>query len=355
MGVSVNDGRVTSDAAARRARIAGVSLAGHAALLLFSGIAFATFLAPPFPAWLTSPANQRVASFMFTFGGQTTVVLGALAGIFHAASRLGWRTTLGIFAAGFTLSLSAELAGTTTGYPFGPYSYTTQLGYLIAGRVPFNIPTSWFFMLYASLAICGRLLAARDDAAMRWRWAAVAALVLTAWDVSMDPAMVSTTHWLWHLPDVQGASVVRRVALSNLFYGMPLTNWLGWLLTGFVVARVMLAIVPPSRWASRVSPTRLPLVLYGVNGILPLAICVGRGLWWAVGLGAAAMALPLVLALRAGSAPRSSHAGAAARVGGVGGPPDNKFASSPLPASSLHRVSNPSDDGHPAYSTSTPS
>lgn len=283
---------------AREGRTARVAFLAHAALLLFSGVAFATFLAPPAPAWLLTPANQRVAALMFQFGGQTTVVLGALAGVLHAAVRLGWRRALAIFAAAFGISLGAELLGTTTGYPFGPYSYTTQLGYLIGGRVPFNIPTSWFFMLYASLAICGRLLPARDDARTRWRWAATAALILTAWDVSMDPAMVSTTHWLWHLPDLAGASVVRRAALSDLFYGMPLTNWLGWLLTGFVVARVLVTIVPPSQWATRVSPSRLPLALYAVNGAFPILVCAGRGLWWAVILGAAAMALPLMLALR---------------------------------------------------------
>ena len=244
---------------------------------------------------------------MFMFGGQTTVVLGALAGLLHAASRLGWRTALAIFVAGFSISLASELTGTTTGYPFGPYSYTTQLGYLIGGRVPFNIPTSWFFMLYASLAICGRLLPARDDGTTRWRWAALAAVVLTAWDVSMDPAMVATTHWLWHLPPVEGATLVRRLALSPLFYGMPLTNWLGWLLTGLVVARVMLAIVPPTTWAERVSPSRLPLVLYGANALLPLLICAGRGMWWAVLFGALAMATPLALAWRAPSAARGAR------------------------------------------------
>lgn len=280
------------------ARLSKLALVGHVVLLVFSGIAFATFLAPPSPAWLQTPENQKVAAFMFSFGGQTTVVLGALAGVLHAASRLGWRTALGIFVVAFSLSLASELTGTTTGYPFGPYSYTTQLGYLIGGRVPFNIPTSWFFMLYSSLAICGRLLAPRDDSASKWRWAAIAALVLTAWDVSMDPAMVATTHWLWHLPSQEGASVVRRVFLTGFFYGMPLTNWLGWLLTGLVVARAMLALVPPSAWAERVSPSRLPLVLYAANGVLPLLICAGRGMWVAVVLGAAAMALPLVLALR---------------------------------------------------------
>jgi putative membrane protein len=240
---------------------------------------------------------------MFQYGGQTTVVLGALAGLLHGASRLGWRRALVIFSAAFGISLASELLGTTTGYPFGPYAYTTQLGYLVGGRVPFNIPTSWFFMLYASLAICGRVLAARDDTRTRWKWAAVAALILTAWDVSMDPAMVATTHWLWRLPDVSDASLVRRVALSDLFYGMPLTNWLGWLLTGFVIARVLLAIVPPATWAARVSPSRLPLVLYAVNGIFPILICAGRGMWWAVVLGTAAMAVPLALALRWRRAP----------------------------------------------------
>ena len=288
-----NDSHVQTEA-----RLSQLALVGHVVLLVFSGIAFATFLAPPAPAWLQTPANQKVAAFMFMFGGQTTVVLGALAGVLHAASRLGWRTALGIFVVAFSISLASELTGTATGYPFGPYSYTTQLGHLIGGRVPFNIPTSWFFMLYSSLAICGRLLAPRDDSASKWRWAAVAALVLTAWDVSMDPAMVATTHWLWHLPSLEGASALRRVFLTGFFYGMPLTNWLGWLLTGLVVARAMLAIVPPSRWAERVSPSRVPLVLYAANGILPLLICAGRGMWWAVTLGAAAMALPLVLAVR---------------------------------------------------------
>ena len=303
---------VTVPSTSRESRLAGAALVGHAVLLILSGVAFATFLAPPSPAWLTTPTNQRVAALMFSFGGQTTVVLGAIAGISHAASRLGWRSALAIFAAGFGISLAAELAGTTTGYPFGPYTYTTQLGYLVWGRVPFNIPTSWFFMLYASLAICGRLLSARDDALSKWKWAAVAALVLTAWDVSMDPAMVATTHWLWHLP-ANDTSLIRRVFLSGFFYGMPLTNWLGWWATGLVVARAMLAVVPPSRWASQVSPTQLPLVLYAVNGVFPILICAGRGMWWAVVLGAAAMLLPLSLAVRAGVRTQVTHGVADAR------------------------------------------
>ncbi|HVF98910.1 MAG TPA: carotenoid biosynthesis protein, partial [Chloroflexia bacterium] len=99
-------------------KIARLALIGHVVLLVFSGIAFATFLAPPAPAWLQTPANQRVAAFMFMFGGQTTVVLGAIAGLLHAGSRLGWRAALSVFVVSFSLSLASELTGTSTGYPF---------------------------------------------------------------------------------------------------------------------------------------------------------------------------------------------------------------------------------------------
>jgi putative membrane protein len=280
-------------------RAAGVCLAAHAALSVFSAVAFATFLSGPPPAWLQEPANQRALQIGWTFGPATTVVLGALAGLLHALGRLGGRRALLIFVFGFGISLASELSGTGTGYPFGSYSYTGLLGYKIGGLVPFNIPTSWFFMLYCSLAICGRIMRATDDGWSKARWALVAGLVLTAWDVSMDPAMVRTAHWIWHLAPAAEQTTLQRIFVSDVFYGMPLSNWLGWLLTGTVVARVMLAIVPPSAWARLVSPTRFPLALYAVNGVLPITICARYGMWWAAVLGFAAMALPLALALGA--------------------------------------------------------
>jgi uncharacterized membrane protein len=288
-------------ASSRALRIAMVCLLAHASASVFSGIAFSTFLAPPIPAWLSTPENQKTATFLFRWGGQTTVVLGALAGIFHAASRFGARKAWTVFALAFSITLGAELLGTGTGYPFGPYGYTSQLGYLIAGLVPFNIPTSWFYMLYAALAICGRILPATDDNRSRWWWAGVASLILTTWDVSMDPAMVRTNHWLWSIPasTLSGSPLVRFLG-APFFFGMPLTNWLGWLLTGFVVARVMLWVVPPSVWARQVAPSNFPLVLFAVNGILPIAICFSHDMALAGVLGTIAMAIPLGAAIRAG-------------------------------------------------------
>lgn len=282
-------------------RVALFSLAAHAVMSAFSAFAFATFLSPPLPAWLSTPTNAKVYAIGFQWGGQTTVVLGALAGILHAVGSLGIARAVTIFGVSFVVSLGSELLGTSTGLPFGVYSYTSLLGYKILDLVPFNIPTSWFFMLYASLAICGRLLEAKDDSTSKWWWALIAGVVLTAWDVSMDPAMVKTRHWVWDIPDLSNAGAFSQFIGREMFYGMPLTNWLGWLLTGVVVARLMLMIVPPSSWARNVAPSNFPLVLYGVNGLLPIAICLRQDMFWAGVLGFLAMAIPLALAVRAGA------------------------------------------------------
>lgn len=284
MGVMDMRDRDGSGAAADR--LASPLLVAHVALILFSTIALTTFLAGPPPEWLQTEANQRVLRFGWKYSGPAYVVLAALAALAHAAARSSWARAALLLVAGTLISLGAELLGTSTGLPFGPYSYTSLLGWRVAGLVPFPIPLSWFYMLYASLAILGRLLPPTDDAWSKLRWAALAGLVLTAWDVSMDPAMsFATPHWIWHT--------------RGFFYGMPLLNWFGWWLTGSVVARAMLAILPPSVFAARVAPTRFPLVLYAVNGIFPVAICLRHELWWAAGLGALAMAVPMALAVRA--------------------------------------------------------
>ena len=266
-------------------RAARSLLAAHVALIVFSTIALTTFLAGNPPAWLAAEPAQTIYRYGWMLSGPSYVILGAAAIFFHAAGRFGAPRAAGLLAAGALISLSSELLGTSTGLPFGPYSYTTLLGYRIGGLVPFPIPLSWFYMVYASIAITGRLLPARPTELSRTAWAFCAGAILTAWDVAMDPAMSkATTHWLWHT--------------DGFFYGMPLSNWIGWFLTGSIVARAMLAVVPPELFAEKVSPSRLPLAIYAINGVMPIAICFRHELWWAGILGIVAMGLPLALAQR---------------------------------------------------------
>jgi putative membrane protein len=157
-------------------------------------------------------------------------------------------------------------------------------------------------MLVGALVIVARLHPAPGRPRSAWTWAAWAALLLLAWDVSMDPAMVATGHWRWgsgdqfHAANIPG--VVADFFTRGVFYGMPLANWLGWFLTAAVIARIMLLILPPAELTARIANSPLPVVLYLANGVMPVALCLREGFWWAAILGSLAMLIPAYRALR---------------------------------------------------------
>jgi putative membrane protein len=294
---------------ARADRAGWIVLAAHASFVFFGTLALVTILAGEFPTFMQTPYTAEVFRLSWKFTGPTLVVLGCVAAILHSVPRLGMRTALVLFATATGIALTSELLGTNIGLPFGPYHYTEMLGYRIKGDVPFPIPISWYYMLYGSLAICARLMRTGDDAATKWRWAIAAGFILTAWDIAQDPAMtaVKPVHWAWDFARVP--AWVPGWLTTPFFYGMPISNWIGWVVTGALIARVMLALVPPTVWRERIAPSSLPLVLYALNGVMPIAMCARHGMWWAAGLGLAAMSLPLVFAVRAGPEPAPASGG----------------------------------------------
>jgi putative membrane protein len=284
-------------------RTADNALRAHVALSAFSAVAFGTFLVPPVPAFFTQPPNDVAMRVGSQFGGQITVVLGAIAGFAFLAHAVGTRPALRALAVCFVLSLGAEALGAATDIPFGPYDYTTRLGFLIGGLVPFNIPTSWFYMAVAALGIGARFLPARDDGPTRWWWAFVTALILTSYDLVMDPAMFRTEHWLWAVPETAALRPWQQLLLFDGYYGIPVVNFLGWILTGTLVARAIVAVIPPTTWAAVVAPSRFPAVLYAANGVLPIVICLRWGMAPAAVVGIVAMGVPLALAARGRRSP----------------------------------------------------
>lgn len=193
-----------------------------------------------------------------------TVLLTVLAFIFallHSAVRLGWQRTLILVGATFVVSLVFESVGVATGWVYGPYHYTDKLGPMFLGLVPYLIPLAWFMMMYPSYVIAEYIIPLHWK---RWQWAlgvaAVGALVMTAWDMAMDPFMAKIGHWVWDTP--------------GDYFGVPLQNYWGWWLTSFVTLGVFL-------WIGRVGPLtagqqdhafdRLAVysyILYGLNSVL---------------------------------------------------------------------------------------
>lgn len=270
-------------------------------MIVFSTVAMVTILASPPGDWATREPAMTVMRWSFALAGPVYVVIGALAALAFCASTLGAARALLLGGAASVLALGAELAGTSTGLPFGEYAYSGMLGPRILDLVPVPIPLSWFYMLVGSLVIVARL--ARPGARHSpWRWSAAAGALMVAWDISMDPAMVSTGHWRWGAGDMfRNAGLPSPVVTfftHGAFYGMPLSNWAGWFLTATLIARVMLALVPPPTVRESLAPSRLPILLYLANGVMPVALCVRDGFWWAAIGGTAAMAVPAALALR---------------------------------------------------------
>ncbi|HEX9027828.1 MAG TPA: carotenoid biosynthesis protein [Anaerolineales bacterium] len=152
-----------------------------------------------------------------------TPLLTLLAFVFavlHAGQTMGWGRSILLLALTFTVSLAFESVGVATGLVYGPYHYTDLLGPKFLGLVPYLIPLAWFMMAYPAFTIASRLIPSNWRL---WPWrlgvAALGGVVMTAWDVAMDPLMVAAGHWVW---EVKGA-----------YFGVPLQNYWGWWLTIF--------------------------------------------------------------------------------------------------------------------------
>lgn len=245
-------------------------------------------LVMPHPEFLAYvPAGQTLFRWSIAGGGVVYIVLGTTAVAIHAYRVLGWRAWLAFMLPAVLISLSSELLGTSTGFPFGNYSYLSGLGYKIAGLVPFTIPLSWFYLGLSSyeLAKAGlSTLAAQRGQSLGWLGQAAAvglgALLLTSWDFVLDPAMSQTAmpFWYWHQP--------------GAFFGMPYQNFVGWLGTGATFMTVAALL-----WGKRVpvlqaAQLNLPFVVYLGNFAFAAVMSIAAGFW-----------VPLLLGVLLGVAP----------------------------------------------------
>lgn len=146
--------------------------------------------------------------------------------LLHAAALFGWRSALLFFGLSAVVSWLFEEIGVRTGLVYGAYHYTDLLGPKL-GHVPLLIPLAWFMMIYPSYLIANLLV----DGDIRPRHATilhilgralVAGLVMTAWDLVIDPGMSAPGGaWVWE----QGGA----------YFGVPIQNFFGWLLTTVTV------------------------------------------------------------------------------------------------------------------------
>jgi putative membrane protein len=203
----------------------------------------------------------------------TFVVLAQLAATL-VALRMGrpFAWVVGISLLTMLLTWAAEYLGLATGLLFGQYAYTSMLQPQLWG-VPLLIPFAWLMMLGPAWGVADVILGRR---APDWLFAALSGLAFTAWDLFLDPQMVARGLWAWQEPGV--------------YFGIPVSNFLGWWLTATLISLVL----RPRRLAQR--PL---LIIYTLTWFFQT---LGLGLFWAQPLPALAgfvgMGLFVILAWR---------------------------------------------------------
>jgi uncharacterized membrane protein len=259
----------------------------HLTALIFGLVGILIMLPHP-SLWASDPNAVKVFEWSMTYAGATHILLGAATMLVVGIKTIGWRKTSIFFVVSTGLSLSSELIGTGTGWPFGNYSYTNFLGYKVLDRVPFTIPLSWFYMGLASYLL-GSLVASKFEARHRTAWSlALGVWFLTVWDLVLDPAMahhsLHVQFWVWHE--------------TGPYFEMPIKNLAGWSITGLIFMALSRLLWRGDLDASSLK-LRLPLAVYGANLAFAMVLSAGVGLWIPIVLSAALGLLPATFAVRA--------------------------------------------------------
>jgi putative membrane protein len=110
-----------------------------------------------------------------------------------------------------------EYVGVTTGVPYGEFVYGVALGPTLGG-VPVGLPVFFIPLVMNAYLLCLLLLGRTADRPSVRVGVVVAAVV--AMDLALDPGAVSLGFW--------------RYPGGGAFYGVPLSNFAGWVLSATV-------------------------------------------------------------------------------------------------------------------------
>lgn len=193
------------------------------------------YLAFLFVSWLvvmvSLPLLKNVFGERAFLQGLTLTVLIQVLIVLQVLYRAwGWWPMLRVALGVVLLAWAAQAIGTSSGYPFGSFKFTSLLQPQVL-RVPFHVPLMWLMMLPPAWAIARLISRKANGCLVRPLFVLTSALAFTAWDFYLDPQIVRWGILEWNPP--------------GGYFGIPWTNLLGWLVVSGVISFV-------------VSPKRLP-------------------------------------------------------------------------------------------------
>ena len=166
-------------------------------------------------------------------GSYVSTLLIALPSVVALFRYLGPRRAVLSLLALSIFGYATEALGVSTGFPYGTFYYGDALGPRLAGIVPYLLPLSYAPLVVGSVA-------ATWGTRLRLLHVLYATLLLAWMDAVIDPGAVSLGFWVW--PE------------GGPYYGVPPTNYAGWLLSGALATALLLAA---GQWSERPRPTLL--------------------------------------------------------------------------------------------------
>jgi putative membrane protein len=128
-----------------------------------------------------------------------------------------------------------EFIAVKTGLPYGEFQHFDKIGYRLFDTVPWTVPFAWSPLVLASYALATRW----ERGGNAVRVLVISALLLVAIDLLLDPGAVAQKFWLYSRGGVLGFW-----PLSLRFYDVPLSNFLGWLVSGFGASWILWRALP---------------------------------------------------------------------------------------------------------------
>jgi putative membrane protein len=236
-----------------------------------------------YPFSIVLVALDRVPVWGTWMGGALLILLGTLTGLwlFVNYGRAGAVASAAIL----FLAWLVEHVGATTGFPFGTYSYTEVLQPQIIDVVPLAIPFAWLLIVTASVAVADRVLSRHDPRHAPRPFSVTGVLTAASFalllDITIEPfAVYINNYWVW-----SGAE-------PGAYYGIPLSNFIAWWVTGLLLSGVLLLArqrVTAPQFAPAAFLPHLPVWLYLSNLTMFVVVNLARGQVLAAQIGALVM------------------------------------------------------------------
>ncbi|WP_254531370.1 bisanhydrobacterioruberin hydratase [Natrinema gelatinilyticum] len=117
---------------------------------------------------------------------------------------------------GYTYAI--ELVGVRTNWPYGAFQYGVELGPMLGGEVPLALPLFFVPLVLNAYLLTLLVLGRHADRTLVRLLGAIGAVL--AVDLVLDPGAVAIGFWTYTPP--------------GSYYGVPASNYRGWLLSGVV-------------------------------------------------------------------------------------------------------------------------